>query len=174
MNWLDITLFCLLGIGFVKGLFDGFIKQVVSLIALAASIFFCGKLGDYLEVYMKELGWFPPEGVEIMSVIIAFLLILLILSTTGILLKKIVAATPLGPIDNFVGGVFGLGVWALFLSILLNIIETIDRKSILIKEEVKKESILYEPLNEIIQTIYPHNLFTSKEENPLLPKFIKL
>ena len=33
MNWLDITLLCLAGIGFVKGLFDGIIKQVVSLIA---------------------------------------------------------------------------------------------------------------------------------------------
>lgn len=26
MNWLDITLLCLAGIGFVKGLFDGIIK----------------------------------------------------------------------------------------------------------------------------------------------------
>ena len=34
MNWLDIILVCLAGIGFVKGLFDGVIKQVVSLIAL--------------------------------------------------------------------------------------------------------------------------------------------
>ena len=41
MNWLDITLLCLAGIGFVKGLFDGVIKQVVSLIALLVGIFFC-------------------------------------------------------------------------------------------------------------------------------------
>ena len=40
MNWLDITLLCLAGIGFVKGLFDGIIKQVVSLIALVIAIFF--------------------------------------------------------------------------------------------------------------------------------------
>ena len=29
----------------VKGLFDGIIKQVVSLIALVIAIFFCGKAG---------------------------------------------------------------------------------------------------------------------------------
>ena len=40
MNWLDITLLCLAGIGFVKGLFDGVIKQVVSLIALLVGLFF--------------------------------------------------------------------------------------------------------------------------------------
>lgn len=39
MNWLDIILVCLAGIGFVKGLFDGVIKQVVSLIALVVAIF---------------------------------------------------------------------------------------------------------------------------------------
>ena len=29
MNWLDVILLCLAGFGFVKGLFDGVIKQVV-------------------------------------------------------------------------------------------------------------------------------------------------
>ena len=44
MNWLDITLVCLAGLGFVKGLFDGFIKQVVSLLALVLAIYFCGQI----------------------------------------------------------------------------------------------------------------------------------
>ena len=38
MNWLDITLLCLAGIGFVKGLFDGIIKQVVSLKVVSVTI----------------------------------------------------------------------------------------------------------------------------------------
>ena len=53
MNWLDITLLCLAGIGFVKGLFDGIIKQVVSLIALVIAIFFCGKAAAWL----KDISW---------------------------------------------------------------------------------------------------------------------
>ena len=63
MNWLDITLLCLAGIGFVKGLFDGIIKQVVSLIALVIAIFFCGKAAAWLKGYILALGWFPEEGV---------------------------------------------------------------------------------------------------------------
>lgn len=65
MNWLDITLLCLAGIGFVKGLFDGIIKQVVSLIALVIAIFFCGKAAAWLKGYILALGWFPEEGVTI-------------------------------------------------------------------------------------------------------------
>ena len=59
MNWLDIVILCLAGIGFVKGLFDGFIKQVVSLIALLFAIFFCGEVADWLKDYIMALGWFP-------------------------------------------------------------------------------------------------------------------
>ena len=44
MNWLDLVLLCLAGFGFVKGLFDGVIKQVVSLIALLAAIFCCAEV----------------------------------------------------------------------------------------------------------------------------------
>ena len=57
MNWLDITLLCLAGIGFVKGLFDGVIKQVVSLIALLVGIFFCTKAALWLRGYILALGW---------------------------------------------------------------------------------------------------------------------
>ena len=74
MNWLDITLLCLAGIGFVKGLFDGIIKQVVSLIALVIAIFFCGKAAAWLKGYILALGWFPEEGVTILSYITSLLL----------------------------------------------------------------------------------------------------
>ena len=52
MNWLDITLLCLAGVGFVKGLFDGFVKQVASLIALAVGIYFCGEAADWVRGYI--------------------------------------------------------------------------------------------------------------------------
>lgn len=52
MNWLDITLLCLAGIGFVKGLFDGIIKQVVSLIALVIAIFSAESGGLAERIYL--------------------------------------------------------------------------------------------------------------------------
>ena len=74
MNWLDITLLCLAGIGFVKGLFDGVIKQVVSLIALLVGIFFCTKAALWLRGYILALGWFPEQGVTVLSYVAGFLL----------------------------------------------------------------------------------------------------
>ena len=88
MNWLDITLLCLAGIGFVKGLFDGIIKQVVSLIALVIAIFFCGKAAAWLKGYILALGWFPEEGVTILSYIAGFILIMGVFILAGELVTK--------------------------------------------------------------------------------------
>ena len=108
MNWLDITLLCLAGIGFVKGLFDGIIKQVVSLIALVIAIFFCGKAAAWLKGYILALGWFPEEGVTILSYIAGFILIMGVFILAGELVTKVVGATPLSVINHLFGGFFGL------------------------------------------------------------------
>lgn len=159
MNWIDITFIVLLGIGFIKGLFDGFIKQVVSLVALGAAIFFCGRVGDWLKASLLNLDFFPKDGIDIISTVIAFVLIIAVLSLTGTLVSKVVGATPLGPVDHFFGGVFGLTVMTLFVSLLLNLVENIDRNDVLIQKETKSSSILYAPLRSVLPLIYPHNLF---------------
>ena len=95
MNWLDITLLCLAGIGFVKGLFDGVIKQVVSLIALLVGIFFCTKAALWLRGYILALGWFPEQGVTVLSYVAGFLLIVGVILLAGEILTRVVGATPL-------------------------------------------------------------------------------
>ena len=90
MNWLDITLLCLAGIGFGKGLFDGFIKQVVSLIALVAAIFLCGEAAGWLRGYIVALGWFPEQGVSVLSYVAGFILIMGVLVLAGEIVTKVI------------------------------------------------------------------------------------
>lgn len=160
MNWLDITLLCLAGIGLVKGLFDGIIKQVVSLIALVVAIFFCGKAAAWLRGYVMALGWFPDEGVTILSYVVGFILIMGVLILAGELVTKVVGVTPLGMVNHLFGGVFGLLVTVVFTSLLLNALEFVDRGSVLIHRQAKVESRLYYGVKEVVPTIFPHNLFS--------------
>lgn len=160
MNWLDITLLCLAGIGLVKGLFDGVIKQVVSLIALLVAIFFCGKAAAWLREYLIALDWFPSEGATILSYVLGFMLIAGVVLLAGDLLHRLVGATPLGILNHLAGGVFGLGFMLLFLSLVFNVMDVVDRGAVLIPDRVKTESRFYRPIKEIIPTIYPHDLFS--------------
>ena len=163
MNWLDITLLCLAGIGFVKGLFDGVIKQVVSLIALLVGIFFCTKAALWLRGYILALGWFPEQGVTVLSYVAGFLLIVGVVLLAGEILHRVVGATPLSVLNHLAGGVFGLCFMMLFISLLLNGMEMIDRGSVLIPRQTKVESRLYNSVKEIIPTIYFQNLFFKEE-----------
>ena len=159
MNWLDITLLCLAGIGFVKGLFDGVIKQVVSLVALVAGIFFCAKAAAWLKGII--LGWgLPEQGVTVLSYILGFLLVVGILLLAGEVMHRIIGATPLSLLNHIGGGFFGLLIMVLFLSLLFNLMEIADSGSVLISTESKIESHLYYPVKQIIPSLYPHSLFS--------------
>ena len=163
MNWLDITLLCLAGIGFVKGLFDGVIKQVVSLIALLVGIFFCTKAALWLRGYILALGWFPEQGVTVLSYVAGFLLIVGVILLAGEILTRVVGATPLSVLNHLVGGVLGLCFMMAFVSLLLNSMEMIDKGSVLIPRQAKFESRFYNSVKEIIPTIYFQNLFFKEE-----------
>ena len=163
MNWLDITLLCLAGIGFVKGLFDGVIKQVVSLIALLVGIFFCTKAALWLRGYILALGWFPEQGVTVLSYVAGFLLIVGVILLAGEILTRVVGATPLSVLNHLVGGVLGLCFMMAFVSLLLNSMEMIDKGSVLIPRQAEVESRFYNSVKEIIPTIYFQNLFFKEE-----------
>jgi membrane protein required for colicin V production len=158
MNWLDIVILCLAGIGLVKGLYDGVIKQVVSLVALIVGIFFCGKVAAWLKTYI--IGWgFPEQGVTVLSYVLGFLLIVGILILVGEIMHRVIGATPLGLLNHIGGGVLGVLIMLLFISSLFNILDIIDRGSVLISVESKIESQLYFAVKKIIQVIYPKGLF---------------
>ena len=163
MNWLDITLLCLAGIGFVKGLFDGVIKQVVSLIALLVGIFFCTKAALWLRRNILALGWFPEQGVTVLSYVAGFLLIVGVILLAGEILTRVVGATPLSVLNHLAGGVLGFCFMMAFISLLLNGMEMIDKGSVLIPRGAKVESRFYNSVKEIIPTIYFQNLFFKEE-----------
>ena len=163
MNWLDITLLCLAGIGFVKGLFDGVIKQVVSLIALLVGIFFCTKAAVWLKGYIIALGWLPEEGVIILSYLAGFFLIVGVVLLVGEILHRVVGVTPLSILNHIAGGLLGLCFMMAFVSFIINCLEVVDKGSVLIPRQAKVESRFYHTVKEIIPTIYFHKLFLEKE-----------
>ncbi|MDR3140571.1 MAG: CvpA family protein [Tannerellaceae bacterium] len=163
MNWLDIVLVCLAAIGLMKGLFDGVIKQVVSLIALVIAISLCGKVAVLLKVYILSLGWFSEQNVMILSYILGFLLLMGVVLLAGIVAHKIIGVTPLSVLNHMAGGLFGLLLMIIFISLFLNLIEIVDRDSALIHLETKVESRFYDPVKRIIPTVYPSGFFSIEE-----------
>ena len=148
----------------MKGLFDGIIKQVVSLIALVLAVIFCGKVALWLREYLLALDWLPAEGVTILSYVIGFVLIMGVFVLAGDLTTRVVGATPLSTINHLCGGVFGLLFIVVFTSLLLNVLESVDKGSVLIKQQAKIESRFYYDVKEIFPTLFPRNFFSLGNE----------
>ena len=163
MNWLDIVLLVLAVVGFSQGLCDGVLKLVVSLIALVVAIFFCGKVAAWLKGYIMALGWFPEEGTTILSYVAGFLLIVGVFILAGEIVTRIIGATPLSVINHLCGGLFGLLVILVFTSLLLNMLEFVDKGSVLLPRQAKVESRFYYSVRQIVPTIFPSNMFSIRE-----------
>ena len=164
MSWLDIVILCLLGIGLIKGLFDGIIKQVAAVVALIIGIYLCSGVALQLCDFLKQLEWFPQKAVLLTSYFLGFVLIVGILLLAGRIVHKLVDATPLGLFNHIFGGLVGFILMVLIISVLLNIIEVVDQQSALLSQEIKVESRYYDIIRKIIPSLFPGNLFGLKNE----------
>ena len=85
------------------------------------------------------------------------------LTLAGVIVTKVIDATPLSVVNHLLGGALGLLLVMLFTSLSLNVLDFIDRSGVLISRETKVESRFFEPVRQIVPTLYPHNLFTLGE-----------
>jgi len=163
MNWLDIVLICLAIVGFIKGYSDGFIRQIVTLIALVAAIYFCSKLAVALREYILQTGWFPEHSITIISYVVAFILIVVAVTLAGGIIHRILDVTPLNLLNHIAGGFFAVIATVVILSLTFNFLEGLDQRSVIIPREIKIESKLYLYVKNIVPAIYPADLFVWRE-----------
>ncbi|QIX62014.1 CvpA family protein [Hymenobacter lutimineralis] len=120
MSAFDILLLIPLGVGAVKGYRRGLVLEVASLLA-----FVLGAIGGLLLLqdaiplvrhYVGEAFGMLP----LVSFLLVFVLIVWGVHLLGTFIKTAVHLTPLGMLDNILGGTAGVLKWLLGLSLLLH------------------------------------------------------
>ncbi|MDR3252627.1 MAG: CvpA family protein [Tannerella sp.] len=159
MSWLDITVLCLAGAGLIKGLKDGMIKQVVALGALIVGIYLCTGVASWVQSYLLQFEWLPKGAVGILSYFLGFVLIVGVILLAGNIVDRLIDITPLSILNHLAGGLVGVIMMALFLSLVFNIIEMFDTNAVFISREIKVESRFYVIIRDIIPTLFPGKLF---------------
>ena len=158
LNWLDIVIIICVAVGLIKGLRDGFVKQLMSFIALVLAIFFAGKIAIPLRDFVLRFITGNDIYIPIVSAvcyIVAFILILLLINLLGKLVSLAIKMTPARPLDILLGGIFGMFIWILSLSILLNIFSALDANATIIPKTTQTKSIFYERVKKVVPTVYP-------------------
>ena len=157
MNWLDLGIIVCLAAGLIKGLFAGFIKQAVSLIALIIAIVFAGQVSIPVRTFLMQhiSGDTSPQIITALCYIIAFVLIILAISLLGKVVDFAIKLTPAKPLNILLGGLFGIFIWTLSLSILFNLFAVFDSDSTILPLSLQESSALYHPIREVLPMIYP-------------------
>lgn len=155
MNYIDIILIIPLLWGLYKGITKGLIIEAASLIALGLAVWGGIKFTDFLTVYIRaEFDW-NTKYLPVISFAIIFLGILITVYAIAKLLERVVKAASLGFLNKLAGGVFGVLKFGLILSILIFVINAVEKSVQVIPKETKEQSLLYAPVGRIAPVVIP-------------------
>jgi len=154
MHTLDLFLLIPIVLGFVFGLFKGLIRELTSLAAIVLGIYGAKLFSPLISGFLIHKMDFSSRTAQPLSYLLVFVAIALGLMMLARMLDKVFDSMSLGGVNKFLGGLFGAIKYALIVSVLLNVFDSLDSKVSLIKEKTKTESIGYKPLLKFGPTLW--------------------
>ena len=147
MNWIDILILIPLCWYAFKGFKNGFIMEIVSLAALFLGLFVSYKFSDLIALWITGTTLAKP-----ISFSLCFVLTIVLVNLLGRILKRVLKPVLSEFLDKALGILFGLKV-VLVAGVLFYFIDTVDKKEIFIKHEVKEASIAYKHLSPVMSHV---------------------
>lgn len=123
MTTFDWFLLIPIGFGAFMGFRKGLLLEVVSFLALIIGVLGGLKLLNSAIPVMKSIIGDVYGLLPILTFLVVFVLIILLVRTVGILLKKVVGMTPLGIFDNVLGAGIGALKWCMAIGLLLHVFQ---------------------------------------------------
>ncbi len=107
LSAVDWILLAILGLSFLLGIWRGIVQEVLSLVGWVAAFYVS-------QMYAPmAAAWLPMEGSSQMlryaaGFVVVFVAVLVGTVLVSALIKKLISAVGLGPLDRLLGGLFGL------------------------------------------------------------------
>lgn len=156
MNYLDIVILIpVLWLAF-KGLKKGLVKEIASLLALILGIWIASTFSHYLVTVLKDKTTLDQNYIPLIAFGIVFILVVILVHLISNGIDKLVNAIALKSINKLGGAVFGAAKATLLVAATLFVLnQFIVVKMELIPQEVTENSLLYEPILDLIEFLYP-------------------
>lgn len=123
MNLLDCILIVILGYCLIRGIFRGLIKELSSIIGVLAGLY--GAYTYYPQLAKLLARWISDAGyLNIISCLLIFIVIYLVVSMLGVMIKYLMNIAFLGWTDRLAGALFGAVKGGLIIAVLVLILTT--------------------------------------------------
>jgi membrane protein required for colicin V production len=161
MNYIDIIILIAFAWAAYRGITKGFIIMAASLLALILGIWGAIRFSDFTSSLLIEKFHFETRYLSVISFALTFIVIVICVQLLGRLFDKLVEAVALGLVNRIAGLIFSLIKTAFIVSILLTVLNEIDKNVPFIPEEHRQGSFFYEPLSKLAPTVFPNLDFES-------------
>ena len=164
MNILDaIILICLIPAIF-QGIRKGFISQAISIISLIVGIWASARFADIVTLWASKYITASEQILKIVAFVIILVVVFLVLGLIGRLLESILKFAFLGWLNKLAGVIFSLMKALLILGLVITVFSSLNNTLQLVKPELIADSVLYQPLKDAADAIFPYikNMLTQK------------
>jgi membrane protein required for colicin V production len=159
MNYIDIILCIVLVYSVYQGFRKGFIVMVGTLAALLLGIWGAVKFSGFTESFLQDkFGWEYKYN-SLIAFAITFIGIVIGVNIVAKLLDKVAESVSLGFMNKLLGIIFATLRNAFIISIVLVILNGIDRTVNFMPKEDMEESILYKPVESLAPWMFPYLSF---------------
>ena len=118
MNWVDLLVIGVVFISMLIGVIRGLVKEALTLVSWATSIWVAWKFHPYLSPHLS--GWIDDRALRVVAaVVVLFLLSLIVLTALSYLLTRLMEQTGLSGINRSLGALFGVARGALAISLVV-------------------------------------------------------
>ena len=157
MNWIDILILIPAAWYAFKGLKNGLIYELASIVALVLGIWATVHYADMLAAHMGE-----GQVYKIIAFAGIFIATLVIVHFAGKLVEKAVKLVIPGFWDNLAGLLFGIAKVVIVFSVIIMFVNKVDTKEVILKEKAKTGSFTYKYVEPVAPFLT--NWITEKRE----------
>ena len=154
INILDIIILIPLLLWARQGYNKGLIISLASFAALILGLYFAFFFSDFTANKLTEHFTIDKEYIAVISFVVTFVVVVIAVVLIGNVLQKFIDVLMLGFLNKAAGAVFGILKGALYLSILIFVINYFDASDILIKQKYRDGSMLFKPVESFAPLLY--------------------
>ena len=151
----DLIIAVLLGYALFKGIKNGLVVSVISLIALIVGIYISLRFSFFTRNFLTENTQWNPNTLTIAAFFITFVAVLVLLYFLGKAVTKLAESLALGFVNKILGAVFEGIKMLLIISFFLNLFQKINFNNLIVSKEKLDESVFYEPIEKVSKEIFP-------------------
>ena len=153
LNYLDIIIIVLMFVFGIGGWRKGIILEVATLLGLGLGLYGAFHFSDFTAEELVQWVEINPKYLGVISFVVTFIVVAVVVNLLGRLLSKVVKNLNLGFIDRIWGFVVGIAKGVLLCSLLVMLLNVFNLRGI-VKDDVKKASVLYPWVEQAVPYVY--------------------